>query len=155
MLSSVASQGASEWASAGLMPIEIAVGCSVSSSVAIGCGRRAASQDGFRSPRTEVGTSASERVCSWNCTGQASARPEGLSTVARTAARAWVPAFGLRERSSRLSSCGGRKGGSPAAAVQSRRLHPLSGLDVWGLVLGVSASSRRYRCTTTLWTAWA
>jgi hypothetical protein len=63
--------------------------------------------------------------------------------VEPNAARAREAVFGLRERGSRLSLSGGR----------NRRSHPLSGLGVWGLVLGVSASSRRYRCTTTLLTA--
>jgi hypothetical protein len=37
---------------------------------------------GFRGLKAEVDASAGERVCSWNCTGRASARPEELSPAA-------------------------------------------------------------------------
>jgi len=62
-----------------------------------------------------------------HCTGRAYARPEELSPAALTAVRLGAEAFGLRERSSRLSLSCGRKSGSFAAALQGS-----------------------YRCTTTL-----
>lgn len=145
------SRGACKLASAGLIPVGSAVFCRASSLVAIGGKPQSVKQVQTRCPWAEERATVREQVCLLKGPGQVSARPEGLSPVVRAVVRSPVVAFGLRERSSRFPLSCGRKGGSFATAVQSRKSsQPLSGLGVWGLVSGVSAPSRRYRCTMTL-----